>query len=184
MKIRICGCSCRRRGRQNAKDTAADDGGSYMRSFRLYVPRIILSVFVFLLGIDAAAAENLPAQTIVVFNTAVPDSEALAKFYAGKRGIADDHVVGLDCPSEEEISREQYDASIAEPLRKIFEQRQWWHVHEAPDGESGCRPLGFTSSLSSRACLLRYGPLRRLIRVILLEAVRFKAGMRPRLIRN
>ena len=43
------------------------------------------------------------------------DSEALAKFYAGKRGIADDHLVGLDCPPQEEISREEYDATIAEP---------------------------------------------------------------------
>jgi uncharacterized protein (TIGR03790 family) len=120
-----------------------------------------LSAFVFLLGIDAAAVENLPAQTIVVFNTAVPDSEALAKFYAGKRGIADDHVVGLDCPSEEEISREQYDASIAEPLRKIFEERQWWHIQRSM-GRSEFRRLEFTSSLSSGACLLKFAPWRRL----------------------
>jgi hypothetical protein len=142
MKTRICRC-----------------GGSYKRSSRLYVPRIILSIFVFL--IDAAAAENLPAQTIVVFNTAVPDSEALAKFYAGKRGIADKHVVGLDCPSEEKILREQYDASIAEPLRKIFEERQWWHIHQAADGEKRVQTLGIHSSLSSGACLLKFGPWRQ-----------------------
>ena len=95
---------------------------------------MLVFVFVFLLSIEAHAAENLPAQTIVVFNTAVPDSEALAKFYAEKRDIAGDHVVGLDCPPEEEISREQYDTTVAEPLRKIFEERQWWRVHETPDG--------------------------------------------------
>ena len=49
-----------------------------------------------------SAADNLPAQTIVVFNAAVPDAESLAKFYAEKRGIADDHLVELDCPTEEE----------------------------------------------------------------------------------
>ena len=48
------------------------------------------------------AADNLPAQTIVVFNTAVPDAEPLAKFYAEKRGIAADHLVELDCPTEAE----------------------------------------------------------------------------------
>jgi uncharacterized protein (TIGR03790 family) len=121
---------------------AAVTGGSYIRLSRLYLPRMLVFVFVFLLGIDAHAAENLPAQTIVVFNTAVPDSEALAKFYAEKRGIADDHLVGLDCPSEEEISREQYDTTIAEPLRKIFEERQWWHVHETPDGDKRVQTLG------------------------------------------
>ena len=162
MNIRICRCSCRRRERQNAKDPAAGDGGSCMRSSRLYVPRIILSVFVFLLGIDAAAAENLPAQTIVVFNTAVPDSEALAKFYAGKRGIADDHVIGLDCPSEEEISREQYDASIAEPLRKIFEERQWWHIHQAPDGEKRVQTLGIHFVALIRGMPLKIRPIATL----------------------
>src|SRR5438046_6388721 len=83
---------------------------------------------------SAYATDNLPAQTIVVFNTSFPDSEALAKFYAEKRGIADDHLVRLDCPSEEEISREQYDSTVAEPLRKIFEELQGWYVHETPDG--------------------------------------------------
>ena len=127
MKIRIRPCSFRRHRGQNVKGPAAGDGGSYIRSSGLHVPRIILSVFVLLLGIDAAAAENLPAQTIVVFNTAVPDSEALAKFYAGKRGIADDHVIGLACPSEEEISREQYDATIAVARKFSATAQRWWH---------------------------------------------------------
>src|SRR5260370_9079036 len=115
-----------------------------MRSFRFGVMRIIMVLFVFLLGSDRATAENLPAQTIVVFNTAVPDSEALAKFYAGKRAIANDHLVGLDCPTQEEISREEYDATIAQPLRKIFEQRQWWHVHEPAAGANAVRAPGIS----------------------------------------
>jgi len=40
-------------------------------------------------------------------------------------GSPDDHLVERDCPTEEEISREQYDATIADPLRKIFDKRQW-----------------------------------------------------------
>jgi len=54
-----------------------------------------------------SAADNLPAQTIVVFNAAIPDAESLAKFYAEKRGIAADHLVELDCPAEEEIAHDQ-----------------------------------------------------------------------------
>ena len=183
MKIRIR-CSCRRLWRQDLLHSAADDGGSYIRLPRLYVPRILVLVFVFLLELDAHAAENLPAQTIVVFNTAVPDSEALAKFYAEKRGIANDHLVGLDCPPQEEIAREEYDATIAEPLRKIFEERQWWHVHEAPDGEKRVQTLGIHFVALIRGMPLKIRPWRRPIRVILLEAVRFKAGTRPQLIRN
>jgi hypothetical protein len=47
-----------------------------------------------------SAADNLPAQTIVVFNAAVPDAESLANFT--RKNAADDHLVELDCPTEEE----------------------------------------------------------------------------------
>ena len=81
---------------------------------------------------------NLPAEqpladsTIVVYNNAVPESVELAKFYAEKRGIAPDRLIGLDCSTQEEITREQYDATIAEPLRAVFRQRHWWTVNESP----------------------------------------------------
>ena len=32
----------------------------------------------------------------------------------------------------EEITREQYDQTIAEPLRKIFSARGWWHAPDDP----------------------------------------------------
>jgi uncharacterized protein (TIGR03790 family) len=76
--------------------------------------------------------EPLADSTIVVYNKAVPESVELAKFYAGKRGIAPDHLIGLDCSTQEEITREQYDATIAEPLRAVFRQRHWWTVNESP----------------------------------------------------
>jgi hypothetical protein len=47
-----------------------------------------------------SAADNLPAQTIVVFNAAVPDAESLANFT--RKNAGDDHLVELDCPTEEE----------------------------------------------------------------------------------
>jgi uncharacterized protein (TIGR03790 family) len=159
MKIIIRRCSCRRHGRRNAKGPATGDGGSYTRPSRFCAPTILVFIFVFRLGIDATAAENLPAQTIVIFNTLVPDSEALAKFYAEKRGIADDHLVGLDCPSEEEISREQYDSTVAEPLRKIFEERQWWHVHETPDGGKRVQTLGIHFVALIRGMPLKIRPI-------------------------
>jgi uncharacterized protein (TIGR03790 family) len=96
----------------------------------------VLILLLMLLGSQegTSAADNLPAQTIVVFNAAAPDAESLAKFYAKKRAIPDDHLVELNCPTDEEISREQYDATIADPLRKIFDERQWWHVRAVSDG--------------------------------------------------
>src|SRR5690242_12901401 len=139
MTTRIGRCSCRRHRRKIHLSSAAGDGGSYNRAF--HVPRTFIFMFVLLWRIQAFAAENLPAQTIVVFNTADPDAESLAKFYAEKRGIPPNHLVALDCPIEEEISREQYDVTIADPLRKIFDERQWWRVHETSDGDKRLQTL-------------------------------------------
>jgi len=85
-------------------------------------------------ALDARAAEQpLSASTIVVYNKAVSDSVELAKFYAQQRGIARDHLVGLTCSTEEEISREDFDATIADPLREIFKTRHWWTMRETPE---------------------------------------------------
>jgi len=84
--------------------------------------------------ITAVAAEQpLAAATIVLYNKAAPDSVALAKFYAQQRGIARNHLVGLACSTEEEISRDEYDTTIANPLREIFKTRHWWTLRETPD---------------------------------------------------
>jgi uncharacterized protein (TIGR03790 family) len=66
--------------------------------------------------------------TLVVYNNFDPDSVTLAAFYARRRGIPLDHIVGLDCPATEEITRAQYDETIADPLRRIFAERGWWHA--------------------------------------------------------
>ena len=88
-----------------------------------------------LITIAEAAEQPLAAATIVLYNKAAPDSVQLAKFYAQQRGIARDHLVGLTCSTEEEISREEYDTTIANPLREIFKTRLWWTLHETPDQE-------------------------------------------------
>jgi len=75
--------------------------------------------------------ENLyTAATLVVFNNADPMSVDLAGYYAEKRGIPFDHLIGLDCPLTEEISRQDYGKTIEDPLRKIMTQRGWWRVEE------------------------------------------------------
>ncbi|HEY5036795.1 MAG TPA: TIGR03790 family protein [Chthoniobacterales bacterium] len=78
----------------------------------------------------AASSAELANATIVVYNRAAPDSAGLARFYAAQRHIAEDHVVGLNCSTEEEISRKEYDETIAGPLRKIFRERKWWTLSD------------------------------------------------------
>jgi uncharacterized protein (TIGR03790 family) len=95
---------------------------------------LVLSV---MLALDARSAEpSLVSSTIVVYNKAALDSAELARFYAKQRGIAPDHLVGLTCSTDEEISREEYDSNIAEPLRETFKSRGWWVLRETPEKRS------------------------------------------------
>lgn len=71
------------------------------------------------------------AATLVVFNERDPESKALATFYAEKRGIPGEQIVGLNCPLTEEITRVDYDVTIAEPLREKMTAKGWWKLREA-----------------------------------------------------
>ncbi|HXX41704.1 MAG TPA: TIGR03790 family protein [Chthoniobacterales bacterium] len=90
--------------------------------------RRFLFAILIVFGADALvyADQPLAPATIVIFNKDAPDSVALARFYAQQRGIQRDHLVGLACSFDEEIGRDEYDVTIANPLREIFEKRNWW----------------------------------------------------------
>jgi uncharacterized protein (TIGR03790 family) len=97
----------------------------------------LLAVVLFFLAVLARGQEDgavkpaptrESAATVVVFNSLDPDSVTLAAYYAKRRAIPLDHLVGLDCRKSEEITRAEYDQTIAEPLRRIFAERGWWHA--------------------------------------------------------
>ena len=86
------------------------------------------------LFVDVRAAEQpLAESTVVVYNKTAPDGAELARFYAQKRGIASDHIVGLTCSLAEEITRDEYDATIANRLRDVFKAKKWWQMRETED---------------------------------------------------
>lgn len=103
----------------------------------------------------AASPAELANATIVVYNRAAPDSASLARLYAAQRHIADDHVVALNCSTEEEISRKEYDETIARPLRKIFHERKWWTLSD----EDSERP-SVTANHIHFVALIRGVPLK------------------------
>jgi uncharacterized protein (TIGR03790 family) len=80
------------------------------------------------------ADEGLAKAVVVVYNQAVPESKALAEYYARRRGIDPSHIVRLTCSADEEIDRDTYDQQLAEPLRHTFEQNHWWEVRTGLDG--------------------------------------------------
>ena len=93
--------------------------------------------------------------TLAIYNKNVEGSRKLAAYYAQKRGIPLDNVVGLDCPAKEVISRADYDATVRAPLRAMFDAKGWWKREE--DAAGTVRP----TSCKMKFAALMYGmPLK------------------------
>ncbi len=104
------------------------------------------------------AADDPADVAVVVYNDNDPLSRELAEFYAGKRGIPPERLVGLKCSTDEEISREEYDDHIAGPLRQVFDERGWWK--RTPDKPAEEPSSTVTSNRICYLVLIRGIPLR------------------------
>jgi len=91
-----------------------------------------------LLGLSVpgvVAADRLVSATLVLFNKNDPESAGLARYYASARAIPSKQVIGFDVPQTEEITREDFNRLIANPLRDKLVQNGWWTLREQPGGE-------------------------------------------------
>src|SRR5436189_5575507 len=105
---------------------------------------------VFTVVMHVRAEQPLATSTIVVYNKSAPDAPELARFYAKQRGIASDHIIGLRCSVDEEITREEYDGNIAEPLREAFKSRKWWTIRETAEHQDAVlsTPIRFVALMN------------------------------------
>ena len=71
--------------------------------------------------VDPTVPES--AQVVVLYNKGVPDSRSVAVYYAERRGIPSDRLIGLDCPEPTRITRDQFRTGIVEPLRRQLRER-------------------------------------------------------------
>ncbi len=103
----------------------------FFRNFRRHLTRgwrlVWMGVLVVAWG-RAAAQSPSPeaAATIVVFNSSDPQSLDLAKYYAKRRAIPQERLIGLAAPLTEEISRQEYNTTLAAPLRAELIKRKLW----------------------------------------------------------
>ncbi len=112
------------------------------------------------LALTARAAELSPeaAATVVLYNREDPESRALAEYYAQRRGIPEDRLLGLPCPATEEISRADYTLTIEAPLRAAFTRFGWWERERAPTGEWVVRTAAIRFIAVMRGVPLKIGP--------------------------
>src|SRR5262245_21092744 len=87
------------------------------------IPPRLLALALILLPIASALALE-PADVYLVVNQNVPASRALAEHYCKKRGVPKGHILALDLPSGEDISRRDFDSKLAGPLRELLKDKK------------------------------------------------------------
>jgi uncharacterized protein (TIGR03790 family) len=58
------------------------------------------------------------ADLVVVFNRHVPESQAVAAYYAARRQVPPANVVGVEVSTTEDMSRQEFDQKLAPPVRE------------------------------------------------------------------
>lgn len=71
-----------------------------------------------------ARAELQPNQVVILANAKSPESQAVASYYAARRGVPATHIVLLDLPLHDNLTRQEYEEFVVAPLRRTLEARQ------------------------------------------------------------
>jgi hypothetical protein len=88
-------------------------------------------------ALGAGAAEALalvPEEVLVVANANADGSVPLARYYALSRNILPERIIVLRCTAEPEVSREEYNQNIRDPIREYLKRRD-------PKGQIRCLAL-------------------------------------------
>lgn len=119
--------------------------------------KALLTAIFLLAGIPLHADSSAEdaAATVVIFNRNDPEAKALADFYCEARGIPPGRQIPISAPLTEEITREEYDGCIANPIRRELIRRGDWFV--TPDMMN--RPILYASTVRY-AAIIRGIPLK------------------------
>jgi uncharacterized protein (TIGR03790 family) len=69
---------------------------------------------------------ELPGHVLVIYNANDQQSKTLAEYYAAARHIPPDKVLGIECPTDETISRKTYQEQIEDPINAYLTQKGWF----------------------------------------------------------
>jgi uncharacterized protein (TIGR03790 family) len=123
----------------------------------------------------AGQPDELAAHLLVVYNANDPDSGALARYYAGRRAIPPERVLAISCPTREEITRDEYDRTVREPILNDLFAHHW--IERGPQtAQVGDRTLDLLAATRNdiwAIVLLRGVPLK------IADAPNDERGMEP-----
>jgi uncharacterized protein (TIGR03790 family) len=93
----------------------------------------LLSIVISILA-GAAAGLAAPAQSeaVVVYNTRVPESKAIALHYAKVRNVPENQVAGFSLSTGEEMSRREFQKELQRPLFQFLVKEKLWKTGLRP----------------------------------------------------
>ncbi len=104
-----------------------------------------------------ARARASGGEVVVLYTTRVPEGREVAEHYARKRQVPDTQVIGLDIPTGNQLSRDQFLLSIQTPLLMEL-QRRGLMTFEIDTSRGPSEPPRYTCTRSSvRYLALTYG---------------------------
>ena len=106
-------------------------------------------ITLFLLTPLLHAAPISPDRVAVLYNSSVAESKELAEYYAKARNIPQANLIGLSITDKGEMSREDYNLSLRDPLRKILVARGFWQMGKNAQGLS----LPISNKISTLVCM-------------------------------
>ncbi|HEV2391889.1 MAG TPA: TIGR03790 family protein [Verrucomicrobiae bacterium] len=88
---------------------------------------LIMGVFGYA-GVFALQGAAPGDQVVVVYNSRVPESKAVAEYYAQKRQVPVHQIFGFDLSTNQEISRAEFRDSFQQPLAQRIADAKLWRI--------------------------------------------------------
>lgn len=95
---------------------------------KLLMNKFFLSILVLLIGAAHLFAENPGDQVIVIYNTRVPESKTVARYYAEKRHVPEKQIFGFPLSTGADMSRSEYREDLEKPLAKKIAAQNLWEI--------------------------------------------------------
>ncbi len=110
---------------------------------------------------DAACAGGGGEEVIVIYNTRVPESKQVADYYAQRRAVPANQVLGLDLPADESMTRQEFLEKLQAPLLKHLEAEKLFTygpaTNRVPNSKISEPPVRRVVGARVRYAVLCYG---------------------------
>ena len=113
---------------------------------------------------DRLWAATSGQEVVVVYNSRMAESKAIAEYYARQRQVPTNQVFGFELPTTEDMSRADYDSALKQPLANALQTHKLWRFETqttpATNGQPA-KPLLKLVESTIRYAVLCYGvPVR------------------------